>query len=336
MFDPEPKRNTISQVTRRGIIDYLILTPISWSGRLQENDFLGRIFPLDELPSFDPRYSTAHGDIFQHRIRNNDWEDDWVFTDPRFNILNSSDEVFLKFLCETIHPVVRANSSETTAMLKEYNRFLFHDGWEIYEASYISERPIYSARVIGVPQVIEVQDVMAVIDKSYISQHIKRMNDALRLSDTEQAIGSAKEFLETICKYALSERKVAVKGDEDIPTLVRMTCKELRLVPDSVPDSIDGKDKVRRLLMNVASIGQSCAELRNIWGTGHGKSADFEMPYPRLARLAVNAAITLGVFLFETLQEQYPATSSVQYLDRDVDLRLETEDDDFLMEEGGK
>jgi hypothetical protein len=322
MFDSKPN-NLISEVTRRVIIDYLILTPISWSGRLQENDFLSRMFPVSNLPSFDGRFSNAYGDISQHRIFNSDWEADWVFTDSRFNILNGSDEVFMKFLCETIHPAVRVNSSEVAAMLKEYNRFLLNDGWEVYEASRISGHPIYGAREIGVPQVIEAQDLMDIIDKSYISHHIKRMNEALRLSDSEQAIGSAKEFLETICKYTLSEMNIGVNGDEDIPTLVRLTCKALKLVPDAVPDSIDGKDKVKRLLMNVASIGQSCAELRNIWGTGHGKSADFELPYPRLARLAVNAAITLGVFLFETLQEQKFQTSSVEYLLEDDDLDLD-------------
>jgi hypothetical protein len=332
----ETIKNKITEVTRRYIIDYISLSKISWSGRLQEPDFLARIFPLHKLPSNDYRYKDAYGDIWQHRVNNFDLEDDWVFTDSRFNILNGSDDNFFKFLCETVHPVVQPDSEKVTLLVNDYNKFLRHDGWELYPASFVSGKPIYNARIIGEQQAIETEDFMTSIDKSYVSQQIKRMNDALRLSDTEQAIGTAKEFVETICKYALSELEVETNDNEDIPTLVKMTCKELNLVPESVPDSIGGKDKVRRLLMNVASIGQSCAELRNIWGTGHGKSADFELPYPRLARLAVNSAITLGMFLFETLQDQYPSTCAREYINHGVDLRLEIEDDESIIENGGK
>mgnify|MGYP001117858491 CR=1 FL=1 len=41
-----------------------------------------------------------------------DWEPDWVFFDRRFNLLRASDDEFLAFLCEMVHPVVRANPEE--------------------------------------------------------------------------------------------------------------------------------------------------------------------------------------------------------------------------------
>jgi hypothetical protein len=33
------------------------------------------------LPSNDPRFNDAAGDIWQHRINNFDWDIDWVFYD---------------------------------------------------------------------------------------------------------------------------------------------------------------------------------------------------------------------------------------------------------------
>lgn len=56
------------------------------------------------------------------------------------------------------------------------------------------------------------------------------------------------------------------------------------------------------MLMNMATLVQGAAELRNAYGTGHGKSksqASYRLE-PRHARLAVGAAATLGVFLYET------------------------------------
>lgn len=62
--------NRISQVTRRDLFDFLALEQIAWWGRLEEVQFLRRIWNLEEMPSDDPRFTTASGDIRQHRWLN--------------------------------------------------------------------------------------------------------------------------------------------------------------------------------------------------------------------------------------------------------------------------
>lgn len=52
------------------------------------------------------------GDYRQHRINNYDWEDDWIFEDSRLNLMRGDGAVFLSFLCEILHPIVRNNSNE--------------------------------------------------------------------------------------------------------------------------------------------------------------------------------------------------------------------------------
>jgi hypothetical protein len=94
----------ISEVTRQAIIDLFGASGINWAGRLEDDDFLARLYDLTALPSRDFRYSNAAGDIHQHCVRNNDWDRDWVFYDPRFNLLRASEDEFLRFLCETLHP----------------------------------------------------------------------------------------------------------------------------------------------------------------------------------------------------------------------------------------
>lgn len=66
----------ISIIVRQAIFDEITLNKISWSGRLEEPDFLNGIYDLSKMPSYDSRYDNAYDDIRKHRIMNFDWEDD--------------------------------------------------------------------------------------------------------------------------------------------------------------------------------------------------------------------------------------------------------------------
>src|SRR5699024_12142258 len=50
-------------------------------------------------------------------VNNWDWEDDWVFNDDRFQLRNGSDETFLNFLAETVHPIDRDDPDAAAAMV---------------------------------------------------------------------------------------------------------------------------------------------------------------------------------------------------------------------------
>jgi hypothetical protein len=90
--------NEISEVTRRGIVDFLTTSDFAWCGRLADDEFLARLYDLTKLPSTDHRYRNAAGDIHQHRINNDDWSNDWVFYDSRFNLLHAPDEDAKQFI----------------------------------------------------------------------------------------------------------------------------------------------------------------------------------------------------------------------------------------------
>lgn len=140
--------NSISEVTRRKVMDLCILLPLVWSGRLSEPDFLARIFPLRELPSNDHRYEDAYGDIVQHRVNNpEDWGDDYIFTDPRFNLLWGTDENFLKFLEATVHPTARPGD-DAAALVETYNEILILDGYELRQDGSLSGHPLYKVGTI--------------------------------------------------------------------------------------------------------------------------------------------------------------------------------------------
>ncbi len=148
--------NKITEFTRQDIVDILTSgyydkkndkkIQYFWSGRLDETAFLSRLYNLQEIESTDHRFKNAYGDITQHRINNWDWEEDWVFYDPRFGIKNVNDKEFLRFILEIFNPAVRDESKDWEGALDKINEFLKRDGFEIYESDNISGRQIFQYR----------------------------------------------------------------------------------------------------------------------------------------------------------------------------------------------
>ncbi len=292
----------ISEITRRNIYDGIRYSGSSWCGRMDDVEFLSRLFDLKSLPSDDRRYITASEDIWQHRINNSDWEDDWVFYDSRFNLMGCDDATLLRFLCETIHPLVRPDTTEAELLRGMYNGHLLFDGFQIVEEKRISGKPIFKGLYVGVaaaPGIAIARDTLLVADSAYVTQQIIRMEESVD-SDPALAIGTSKELVETCCKSILCECGVTVPKNIDLPKLVKLTSKELKLTPEDIPDEAKVAETIKHLLNSLATITQGLAELRNRYGTGHGKESKSKGLESRHAKLAVGASATLSTFLIET------------------------------------
>jgi len=57
---------------------------------------------------------------------------------------------------------------------------------------------------------------------------------------------------------------------------------------------------IRQILGSLSAVVQGIAEVRNEYGSGHGKDSQFKGLQPRHAKLAVGAASTLAIYLLET------------------------------------
>lgn len=148
----------ITEITRRDVfalfqygmdIDEFFETKrihYGYYGKLSEIDFLKRTYDLETLPSYDSRFENAAGDIWQHTINNDDYEDGWVFEDERFGLLNGEDEDLLKFLCSVFHPAVRVENGYWKEFLDSVNGLLRTDGYELFPESKISGRDVYGWR----------------------------------------------------------------------------------------------------------------------------------------------------------------------------------------------
>lgn len=148
-----------------------------------------------------------------------------------------------------------------------------------------------------------IADSAGVLNLPELQNQIARLSSSID-SDPSLAIGTAKELVETVCKTVLEQRQVAVADDLDLGQLVKEARKALGLIPESIPNAARGADSIRRLLSNLGNVAQGLSELRNMYGTGHGKHGATAGLAPRHARLAVGAAATLATFILETHEER--------------------------------
>lgn len=146
-------------------------------------------------------------------------------------------------------------------------------------------------------------EALTAIDAPELHRQIERMRAAVD-TDPGLAIGTAKELVETVCKTILTERGIPLEPTWDVPRLVKEARRTLALLPSDIDDSAKGADSIKRLLNNLGTLVNGLAELRNLYGTGHGKYGRAKGVHPRHARLAVGAAATLSVFLLETHEER--------------------------------
>ncbi len=295
--------NKISEITRRNIFDFIQVEGFWWAGRLEEADFLARIFDLEKMESLDSRFPNAAGDIWQHRVNNpNDWEDNWIFHDERFNLLKCDDSVFLNFLCEMIHPIVRHESSDVTKMLQIFNENLKEDNFELAEKTKISGKPIFAGRlkIIGKESIEKkTSDIKRILEADYVTQQINLMEASIEISP-HISIGLAKELIETCCKSILDESGESYDKKWDLPKLMKETTKLLKLTPDDIPNEVKAGSSIKQILGSLSSVVQGIGEVRNEYGSGHGKDGKFKGLQPRHAKLAVGAASTLAIYLLET------------------------------------
>lgn len=295
----------VSPRSRSAILDGLRIEKVRWWGELDEVDFLNRVVDLSKLPSHDRRHSNMNGDVWQHRVMNDDWDNDWIYGDRRLDFLGCSDETFLEFLRQLVHPVVRPNTPEAEALAGKINAILKNDGVELVQEASIFGRPEYVARPVTSAR-IHLQQARAaadVLNAIWMNKEIARIERAIDV-DPDDALRGAKDLVESCCKSILEKRGIVVSSSDDISDLTRKTLKELKLAVDDIKDTVRAANDIKAILGSLSNIPNRLASLRNEYGTGHGRAGDYKGLQPRHARLAVMAASAFAIFITETFREQ--------------------------------
>ncbi|HKY31708.1 MAG TPA: abortive infection family protein [Candidatus Polarisedimenticolia bacterium] len=182
-----------------------------------------------------------------------------------------------------------------TRAFSSLRKWIERDGF-----AYKERRLTRSGKAAHIP---EVQAAASELDVPELHRQIDRMRGAVE-SDPRLAIGTAKELVETTCKTILRDFGIEADSGWDIARLVKETRTVLKLLPEDVPEASKGADTIRRILSNLGAVAQGLAELRNLYGTGHGPDGRARGLHSRHARLAAGAASTLAAFLLETFEER--------------------------------
>ena len=134
-------------------------------------------------------------------------------------------------------------------------------------------------------------------------QEIQRIEASVN-TDPALAIGTAKELVDTCCKHIADRMNLDLPKKPDTPDLVRAVLEGLKLLPENISDSAKGADSIRKMLRALTTLMQGLVEVRNLYGTGHGKSSTHRGPQPRHARLAVASAATFVEFVVDTYRDR--------------------------------
>ena len=139
-----------------------------------------------------------------------------------------------------------------------------------------------------------------------MAKEIERLENAID-RDPALAIGTAKELIETCCKTILTKRGVAITKTEDLGDLTKKVAKELQLVPEGITDETKGAENIRLILRNLTQLTNNLAQLRGLYGTGHGRDGQHRGLQPRHSRLAVASAVAFIDFISETYRHREAA-----------------------------
>lgn len=145
------------------------------------------------------------------------------------------------------------------------------------------------------------QDLKAKFSSDYLSRQIDLMVQ-MQTSDPTNAIGMAKELIESCCKTILDEKGITYTKNDDVPQLADKTMGALNLLPANIQPTDRGADAIKAVLGNLRAIPTKLAEIRNPFGSGHGKSASFKGLEVRHAKLAVGSSITFVDFIWSSYE----------------------------------
>jgi len=144
-----------------------------------------------------------------------------------------------------------------------------------------------------------VADASSLVDRATLRDHVRRIEQSID-SDPAQAIGSAKELVETAAKHVLEHFSEDPDRYDTFPRLVKVAVAKLDIARDSISDPKKGAQALAMLTGGLGQIAEATAAVRNLYGTGHGRTRTAGAD-GRHARLVVGACSTLAAFLLETL-----------------------------------
>lgn len=182
---------------------------------------------------------------------------------------------------------------ENLENLKTLEDFVGLEKWLIQHDPQLHSE-LYGGTPVSLEEIERASELNNVLE---LNQHIARIKHSIP-NDPALAVGSAKELLETVLKTILKKQDTSL-ANEDIPKLLKRVQKLLDIDPKELP----GKDILFRTLNSLGQIIVGISEIRNLVGTGHGRSQGPQIDTIH-AQLIVNATATIATYLLGIWEAQ--------------------------------
>lgn len=146
-------------------------------------------------------------------------------------------------------------------------------------------------------------EVAKSIKEAFSSEYINKQVDIMVQMQKEhptEAIGKAKELIESCSKAILEVHNQPIDKDWDLTRLTREAMGVLKLLPKYVDSNDPAAETLKAMLAALSQIAHRTAELRNPYGSGHGKNPAFIGLEERHAKLVVGSALALVNFLWDS------------------------------------
>lgn len=141
----------------------------------------------------------------------------------------------------------------------------------------------------------DIEETLKKFTSGEVSRSWRRMVHRVN-NDPEGAITASRNLLETVLKHILDERNIAYDNDRvEMSDLYKLVQTELNIAPEQHQEQI-----FKQILGGCSGVVNGLGTLRNKLGDAHGAGAAKARPAARHARLAVNLAGSMALFLTET------------------------------------
>lgn len=131
-----------------------------------------------------------------------------------------------------------------------------------------------------------------------LNEQLGRLQQAS--DDPALALGSAKDLLEGVAKFVLSELDWPIQPNADFAQLWHFARERLGILPQRVAGGTPGANHIKSVLQSAWTIAEQVNALRSLQGTGHGRTLPTGAT-AELARLVVKEACSVAEFALASL-----------------------------------
>jgi Abortive infection C-terminus len=193
-----------------------------------------------------------------------------------------------------------ADTDKASAVREHLNRALEADGFAVTVVggkAHLVERN--ATGMIVEPFISKV----ATLDFDTVQIEIARALPSLS-TDPEDAVTAACSLIEAVCRSILIELRLPLPPKKDIDGLLRAVQEPLGLSPGRTDLPTEVEQNVRQILGGLTSVAKGIGALRTHAGDAHGREKGFKRIDARIARLAINSASSIALFLIETWERK--------------------------------